>query len=108
MADGLPPVYLFKDGVFLDDDEAMIELQSIYDILNEALGFLDNIEYTLPLPRTASGTVFIKNANDLDENKRALPGVMVEIDGIVSPDQDKTEVNKKPRCYRGAASGSGS
>lgn len=98
-ADGLPPVYLFKDGVSLDDDEAMIELQSIYDILNEALGFLDNIEYTLPLPRTASGTVFIKNANDLDENKRALPGVMVEIDGIVSPDQDKTEVNKKPRCY---------
>lgn len=97
-ADGLPPVYLFKDGASLDD-ETMIELQSIYDILNEAFGFLDNIEYTLPLPRTASGTVFIKNADDLDENKKVLPGVLVEVDGIVSPDQDKTEVNKKPRCY---------
>lgn len=97
-ADGMPPVYLFKDD-FSSEDDASAELESIYEIINEVLGFLDNVEYTLPLPRTASGTVFIKKADEPDENKRCLPGVLVEIDGIVSPDQDKTEVNKKPRCY---------
>ncbi len=90
-----PPLYLFKT----DFTTTEIYDVTINKILEEGLSFLDDMEYTLPLPRTISGTIFIKKAEDPYKNKKFLPGVLVEISGIVSPTDDKTELNKKPRSY---------
>ena len=68
------------------------------DIIVEGLGFLDDVEFALPLPRTISGKVVKRKYNEKKEHETPFAGVLVEIGGIVSPSEDKTEADKKPSC----------
>lgn len=71
-------------GQSLDLDEDIFELDCV-----------------LPLPRLVSGKVRLKRAED-DGDGIAFTGVKVEIDGVVSPAEDKTEAAENPNCITDA------
>lgn len=76
------PTYLFDDSGSVKTDT---------EILREGLLFLQNIELRLPLPRTISGTVYMKNLGEPDAKAVPMPGYSVQLVGISSPAQDKVE-----------------
>ncbi len=88
------PWYLFKSEYVFDPVGDNVS----GEIIKKGLGFLDDIPYELPLPRTISGKVYMRKADEKNQDKKPLPGVLVEIDGIVSPSDDKQEIDKKPSC----------
>ena len=88
------PEHLFAND-FIDKP---IEEKKSGDIIAEGLGFLDDVEFALPLPRTISGKVVKRKYNEKKEHETPFAGVLVEIGGIVSPSEDKTEADKKPSC----------
>lgn len=91
------PVHLFADDYIEKDlDEKMSG-----NIILEGLGFIDEVEERLPLPRIIKGTVLIKRYSDTRSNGEPLVGALVEIGGVVSPAEDKTEADKKPSCITG-------
>ena len=69
------------------------------EAIYEGLTALSEINYALPLPHTARGTVYRRSKCDADTVRAPFVGVLVEISGIVSPDADKTEADEKPSCY---------
>ena len=96
------PKHLFRD---LDESvEAQLELLNGRNI-KKGLDFLDDIQYTLPLPRKITGTVLYKKQSTKENLTKyqefgyaPFVGAKVEIDGIVSPSDDQSEANKKPSC----------
>ncbi|MDO5665892.1 MAG: DUF4332 domain-containing protein, partial [Bacteroidia bacterium] len=89
------PIHLFSDKYNTDS----INDKDIGEIIVKGLGFLDEVEFALPLPQTISGSVKIRNSKDKNtENLNPLHGALVEISGVVSPSEDKTEADKNPSC----------
>ncbi len=96
------PKHLFRD---IDElDEVELELLNGRNI-KKGLDFLDDIQYTLPLPRRITGTVLYKKQSTKENLSKyqefgyaPFVGAKVEIDGIVSPSDDQSEANKKPSC----------
>lgn len=77
------PAYLFDRSHYFRSDG---------DVLSESINFMQSIEVNLPLPRTISGTVKMKERDltgKMVENPK--PGYYVQISGISSPAQDKVE-----------------
>lgn len=74
------PVRLFKEEVELD-------LLSDSEIINKGLGFLQDIAFSLPLPRTLSGHVKMSKNKEVTE----CPDIKVTLTGISSPTEDKQE-----------------
>lgn len=72
------------------------------EILNAAWKDLFEFDCTLPLPRLVSGTVLYRTMALPNENPQPFDGVKVEIEGIVSPAEDKTEAPQNPSCYTDA------
>jgi hypothetical protein len=96
------PNFLFRD----DENNSLVsDTVNSGDVIVKGLGFLQEVELTLPLPKTICGTVYmLKNGEELpkDKNSRndyAFNNALVEIDGITSPSTDKTENNNKPKSY---------
>ena len=67
------------------------------DAIYEGLTALSEINFALPLPHTVRGTVYRRPK--FESQCDPFVGVLVEIDGIVSPDAAKTEADEKPSCY---------
>ncbi len=95
--------------LFVDDDDETGELELLNGrAITRGLGFLDDIQFALPLPRRISGTVTIRKKNEIIDPKKTdsvyyrgctrLSGAMVEISGIVSPSDDQKEANVNPSC----------
>lgn len=83
------PKHIYKDEL---DDETTSSAQSLY--LVEDLIELDCV---LPLPRLVSGKVILEK--DSEENsEKPCSGLKVEIEGVVSPAEDKTEAAENPSC----------
>lgn len=77
------PAYLFDNNRFFRTDS---------DILSESFSFMQNMEVNLPLPRTISGIVKMREKNLLGQMEDVpKPGYFVQISGISSPAQDKVE-----------------
>lgn len=90
------PEHLYADESQSGDGSAEGVGQSLN--LDEDLFELDCV---LPLPRLVSGKVRLKSAED-DGEGIAFAGVKVEIDGVVSPAEDKTEAAENPNCITDA------
>ena len=84
------PKYLFKS--ISDHTEG-----NLANKLSAAWKDLFEYDCTLPLPKTISGTI---KKRSIISNSQPTPfiGVKVEIDGVVSPAEDKTEAIKNPSC----------
>ena len=86
---GEVPSHLFKD----DKNISEIEFMTTGKVIKKGLDFLDDVQYSLPLPNTLSGTVYIRRKDSTE--KRTFSGAEVEISGIVSPTEDLKDLNKK-------------
>ena len=84
------------EPTYLMDNDASVRTDS--EILNEGLQFLQNITVALPLPRTISGRVVMKD-NDNSENMVAMPGCKVQISGIANPAEDRVQDEEDLFCY---------
>jgi len=84
------PDYLFKNPEKETSENWANKLSAAWKDLFE-------LDCILPLPKTISGTVKEKSMNTKD---KPIPfeGVKVEIEGIVSPAEDKTEAVENPSC----------
>ena len=84
------PDYLFKNPEKETSENWANKLSAAWKDLFE-------LDCILPLPKTISGTVKEKSMNSKD---KPIPfeGVKVEIEGIVSPAEDKTEAVENPSC----------
>lgn len=84
------PTYLFKS-------QTKHSNESLANKLSAAWKDLFEMDCILPLPKTISGTVKERSMNS---NAEPIPfeGVKVEIEGIVSPAEDKTEAAENPSC----------
>ena len=89
------PYFLFKNGRFDNSPVDYINGK----IIQEGLGFLDDVVLALPLPHTISGTVYMKKMGEGDDGKYPFPNALVEISGIASPSVDKTEIETNPSGY---------
>lgn len=69
------------------------------EAIYKGLTALTEINYALPLPHTVRGTVFRRSQYSTDSSNKPFVGALVEIGGIVSPTEDKTEADEKPSCY---------
>ena len=85
------PVRLFKEEVEPD-------LLSDSEIINKGLGFLQDIAFSLPLPRTLSGHVKMSKNKEVTE----CPDIKVALTGISSPTEDKQEENAELFGYTDA------
>lgn len=84
------PRYLFRSILDHVDSNLANKLTAAWKDLFE-------YDCTLPLPKTISGTI---KKRSIISNSQPTPfiGVKVEIDGVVSPAEDKTEAIKNPSC----------
>ena len=94
------PLFLFKDKY------KKVLIKTSGKIIEEGLGFLNDVVLALPLPHTISGYVYMKEAgknfpaqSEEDGDLPPEPDVLVEISGISSPSDDKTEEEKNPSAY---------
>ena len=96
------PTFLFRDNI---NNKFVCDSVDSSKVIVKGLGFLKDVELTLPLPKILRGTIYmIKTGETLpdDINKRhnyALYNALVEISGISSPSEDKTENNCNPQGY---------
>jgi hypothetical protein len=93
------PVHLF------DDKYNNVLFKSSAKVIEEGLGFLKDIVLALPLPHTITGQIYMKE-DDVEEGnnssnptKKTFPDALVEISGISSPSEDKTEEEHNPSGY---------
>ena len=108
------PVFLFRDDLFIRlEDEAQKEVEKEeqeskvdnLEVIQKGLGYLKEIEAVLPLPKTIRGKVYrIRSGESLpkeEEERRnyAFTDATVEISGIASPLEDKTEEKQNPKAY---------
>ena len=89
-----PPYHLFNED-YNEFSAADLELLNGKNI-KKGLDFLDDIQFTLPLPRKISGTVVRRSKDESDSANTAFPGARVSVNGIVSPSDDKDEANENP------------
>ena len=88
-----PPFHLFKDGGF-EMSAAELELLNGKNI-KRGLDFLDDIQFTLPLPHRIQGRV-VHRSKDSKAQPTPMADVEIEISGIVSPSDDKKEASENP------------
>ena len=91
-----PPLFLFNEKY------KNTLLKSGGRIIEEGLDFLKDIVLTLPLPHTISGTIYMKEESDSFPPVTAespFADALVEISGISSPSEDKTEEEHNPSGY---------
>lgn len=91
----LPPYHLFTDS---SSEEAVLRAEQK---MAAAWKDIFEMDCTLPLPKIISGYV---KQRSIIANTKAQPfeGVNVEIDGVVSPAEDKTEAANNPSCITDA------
>ena len=90
-----PPYHLFKDGS-AELSASELELLNGRNI-KRGLDFLDDIQFTLPLPRSIHGRV-VHRSKYSPAVPTALSDVNIEISGIVSPSDDKKESSENPNA----------
>ena len=78
------PTFLFREEVL---GNLVTDTADSKKVLKAGLGFLQDVEITLPLPKTIRGAVQLVSKG----NTSPFENVMVEISGIASPSSDKTE-----------------
>jgi len=84
------PTYLFsEDNISIDYEDSF----NGKDIC-KALANLDDVQRSLPLPHTLSGSVKYKKTGH--KNLEIASGYTIEVDGIVSPTADISQANLKP------------
>lgn len=89
----------------LDPAEQLVWERLNGGIIQNGLRSLDNVPFVLPLPRIMSGNVVYKKLSTKENFEKykdfgytPLVGAKVEIDGVVSPLTDQTELDLKPSC----------
>lgn len=87
------PAFLFGEDSQEDKTDS--------EVLQEGLAFLQNIKLALPLPKTISGVVKIKESTQTDEKALPKAGCKVRISGIANPARDKSEDDEELFCYTG-------
>lgn len=89
-------------------DEKILEAKEIINKFNkddgqkidEGIKYLENIKPTLPLPRTISGHIIIKDDSTSTNNSTmSRSGLLVSISGISNPAEDKEENENDYSCY---------
>ena len=104
--DDMAPTFLF-DTEDTKETETIGLLNNL-DIINEGLGYLNDIEPVLSLPATISGSVYMVSAGqELPNSKEArrefaFIDAKVEIEGVSSPSEDKGEDYHNPETYTDA------
>lgn len=97
MSDEEEPTYLFEEDL---DDEPIGKSDS--EVIEEGLGFLQDISISLPLPRIISGVVKIRSQNE-DASKSKVTAVvsdlLVELTGVVNPMTESTEDSAPVSTY---------
>lgn len=78
------PTFLFREEVL---GNLVTDTADSKKVLKAGLGFLQDVEITLPLPKTIRGIVQLVSKGKISN----FENVMVEISGISSPSSDKTE-----------------
>ena len=92
------PIHLFRDKFIHNETDG----NANGEVIRKGLGFLDDVQYALPLPHTLSGIVYKRKYNEKDSEKKAFSGVKVEIGGIVSPSENLKGPNALPSCITDA------
>ena len=101
--DDTAPTFLFATDE--SEETETIGLLNNLDIINEGLGYLNDIEPLLPLPATISGSIYMVSAGqELPNSKEArrefaFTDAKVEIEGVSSPSEDKGEDYQNPVTY---------
>ena len=96
------PTFLFRDNL---NEELLRTPTDSMEVIQKGLGFLQDIELSLPLPRTLRGTIYmLKSGESLPTKEEARQNyafydALVEISGISSSSEDKTENSSKPQGY---------
>lgn len=97
------PTFLFREAEV--DNTQSNSLEQI----RKGVDFLKDIEMVLPLPRMIRGKVYMVKSGEVlpdSERERAsyvLHNAVVEVEGISSPTEDKSENAENPRGYTDAA-----
>nr|WP_300006287.1 hypothetical protein [Tissierella sp.] len=96
------PTFLFRDNI---NDSFLENTTDSIEVIQKGLGYLQEIELTLPLPRTLRGTIYmLRSGETLPDNlnardEYALYDALVEVIGISSSSEDKTEDSSNPQGY---------
>ncbi|MDO4191545.1 MAG: DUF4332 domain-containing protein, partial [Bacteroidales bacterium] len=97
VSDEKEPSYLLNEGYDVDEI-----INQNGDIIQEGLGFLDDVEYALPLPHIVRGTVYKLSSADDKSEKKPFVGAKVELIGVSNPAEDKNSTTENPYCYTDA------
>ncbi len=89
------PSHLFRD----DTRPPAITPRSPGEIINEGLGFLEDVVMALALPHFISGRVYMRREGEHNDERRPFPDAMVEVSSIASSTADKTESENNPSGY---------
>lgn len=96
------PTFLFRDNI---NEELLKNPTDNMEVIQKGLGFLQDIELSLPLPRTLRGSIYMLRSGESlprEEDGRkeyAFHDALVELSGISSSSEDKTEDSSKPQAY---------
>lgn len=93
------PSYLFAEEQ--QQSDVLADYKSESEMLADGLGFLQDITISLPLPHSLSGKVEMINSTS-NRSAHAKSGILVEIEGIANPSQEKSENKNKLSCVTDA------
>ena len=90
------PTHLYEEGL---RGRPLPDIKTDTQIISEGLTALQDIAVALPLPRTLSGQVRIRYSGESDSKARPKSDVLIQIDGITNPSEQKLEDDKKLSCF---------
>ena len=90
------PTHLYEDGL---RGRPLPDIKTDTQIISEGLTALQDIAVALPLPRSLSGQVRIRYSGEADSKARPKSDVLIQIDGITNPSEQKLEDDKKLSCF---------
>lgn len=90
------PTHLYEDGL---RGRPLPDIKTDTQIISEGLTALQDIAVALPLPRTLSGQIRIRYSGEADSKARPKSDVLIQIDGITNPSEQKLEDDKKLSCF---------
>ena len=97
MSDEPEPTFLFEEGI---NEEPIGRSDS--EIIEEGLGFLQDISISLPLPRVISGLVKIRSQNEDSSKSKvtaAVSDLLVELTGVINPMTESKEDSAPVSTY---------
>lgn len=90
------PTHLYEEGL---RGRPLPDIKTDTQIISEGLTALQDIAVALPLPRTLSGQIRIRYSGEADSKARPKSDVLIQIDGITNPSEQKLEDDKKLSCF---------